>query len=74
VIEPKFTYEIVGETTQRGEVSDRPGTNVIAYYLKLANDKSLSHLQRVSALIVLFQMGVNVKFEVEEDDGTQPPG
>lgn len=66
MIEPKFSYETVGETTQVGEVRDRPGTTVIAYYLKLANDKSLSHLQRVAALIVLFQMGVNVKFEVSD--------
>lgn len=72
MIEPKFTYEIVGETTQRGEVSDRPGFTVVEHWLSIANDKSLSHLQRVSALIVLFQMGVNVKFEVE--DGTQPSG
>lgn len=65
MIEPKFQYEIVGETTQIGEVSDKPGMEVIAYYLRIANDTSLSHLQRVSALIVLFQMGVNVKFEVD---------
>jgi hypothetical protein len=69
VIEPKFDYELRGEVAlpEGLEVALRPGIELtIKYWLGQVNDKKLTHLQRVSALIVLFQLGVNVRIEAAD--------